>query len=79
MAEAKEAIEDHINSLPNNTTVYRNDIYTCLKGITGKVNITELKTSATGFDSLDTADIAVGATEIAKTAAALIQIEAVSV
>lgn len=77
--DAVEAIVAHINALENATTVYLNDIYTCLKGITGKVNITELKTSATGFDSLDTADIAVGATEIAKTAAALIQIEAVSV
>lgn len=76
VAEAKEAIEDHINSLPNNTTVYRNDIYTCLKGITGKVNVSELKI---GIDpeALAEADIPIGTTEIAKTSSACVTIEAV--
>ena len=77
-AEAKEAIEEHINSLSNNTTVYLNDIYTCLKGITGKVNVTQLKIGASA-GSLAEADISIGTSEIAKTSAACITVEAVSV
>ena len=77
-AEAKEAIEDHINSLQNNTTVYRNDIYTCLKGITGKVNVSQLRIG-TAAGSLAESDISVGTSEIAKTSAACITIEAVSI
>ena len=77
-AEAKEAVEDHINSLQNNTTVYRNDIYTCLKGITGKVNVSQLRIG-TAAGSLAESDISVGTSEIAKTSAACITIEAVSI
>ena len=77
--DAVNEIVAHINALENNATVYLNDIYTCLKGIIGKVNITELKISDTSFEDVGTADIAVGATEIAKTAAAFIRIETVSV
>ena len=77
-AEAKEAIEDHINSLQNNTTVYRNDIYTCLKGITGKVNVSQLRIG-TAAGSLAESDISVGTSEIAKTSAACITIEAMSI
>lgn len=78
VTEAKEAIEDHINALPNNTTVYRNDIYTCLKGVTGKVNVEQLKIG-TSAGSLSENDISVSTTEIAKTSTACIVVETVSV
>lgn len=76
--EAREAIEAHINALPNNSTVYRNDIYTSLKGITGKVNVEELRIG-TSAGSLAEADIPVSVTEIAKTSAACIVIDTVSI
>lgn len=75
--QTKEAIEDHINNLANNTTVYRNDIYTCLKGISGKVNIESLLIG-TDPAALSSADIPVGSTETAKTDAACITVEVVT-
>lgn len=78
VAEAKTAIEDHINTLPNSTTVYRNDIYTCLKGVAGKVNVEQLKIGIAA-GSLAEADIQVSTTEIAKTSAACIVVETVSI
>lgn len=77
-AEARTAVEDHINSLPNSTTVYRNDIYTCLKGVAGKVNVEQLKIG-TAAGSLAESDIPFSTTEVAKTSAACIVIETVSI
>lgn len=77
-AAVKDAIASHINALPAHATVYTNDLYTTLKDIPGKVNVVALQTSSTGFDSMETADIAVGTTEVAKTSASCIKIETVA-
>ena len=76
--DATTAIVEHINSLTNSKTVYLNDIYTALKGITGKLNILEL-TAGTDPKNLGTSDITVEPTEVARSNAACVTIEVTKV
>ena len=74
----KTEIASHINNLSAGGTVYLNDIYTALKGITGKVNVLELKIGESE-SSVSASNMDIPATMIARTTAEHITVETESV
>lgn len=72
--EAISAIVEHINASTNGKKVYLKDIYTSLKGITGKVNILDLRIGETEGDYQEN-DIEIGATEVARSDASCVTVE----